>query len=219
MKNITKMSRAVGLIEKLARVLSKYVGDKLGKPIETMPIFTLTTGKRCYGYTTTYAKWKTQDGGKHEIGISAEYWEDTIELVDTITHEFIHIWNLENNIQDVSRGGYYHNKKFKDACDKCGLGTFHDDGIGWNTNGNLNDELMEIACNFDSEKMTVEAPPAYPVMGSPNTNGTAGQTATVGGKKKTVWRNECPNCKAVARTTKKIPLICGTCMIKMVDDD
>ena len=216
MKEMVKMSRAVGMIEKLARVISEHVGNRLGKQIETMPIFTLVTGKaHCYGYATTYAKWKTANGGKHEIGISAEHWDDAIALVDTITHEFVHIWNMENGIQDVSRGGYYHNRRFKESAEKCGLKCEIQGNAGWNTINELDDDLFEIACRFDVDKMSVNS---FGLQGlNIPGNGTPNATPTQNGGKKSVWRHECPKCKAVARTTKKIPLVCGTCMIAMVD--
>lgn len=220
MKKLVKMSRAVGMIEKLARRISDHVGKCLGAPIETMPIFTLTTGKaHCYGYATVNEKWNTADGKKREIGISAEHWNDPIALVDTITHEFVHIWNLENNIQDVSRGGYYHNNKFKEAAEKCGLRCEKFPGCGWNTVNDLSGELFEIACEFDVEKMSVENSGYSGSFGTSGTSGTTTTTTITNGGKKTVWRHQCPQCKAIARTSKKTPLVCGVCMVAMIDDD
>lgn len=38
-------------------------------------------------------------------------------------------------------------------------------------------------------------------------------------KRKDDWRHVCPKCKAIARTTKKFPLICGICKVEMEIED
>lgn len=46
-------------------------------------------------------------------------------------HEMVHLCNLQNGIIDVSRGGRYHNKKFKEKAEESGLIVEHHQTYGW----------------------------------------------------------------------------------------
>lgn len=46
-------------------------------------------------------------------------------------HECVHLWNMQQGVKDTSRGGAYHNKKFRDAAVARDLDIRHDPRIGW----------------------------------------------------------------------------------------
>lgn len=215
MKEITKMSRMVGFVEKLGRLIAEHISFVMGVAIKQMPIFTIVTDKpNVYGYATVREKWRIGENGCREIGISAQNMDDIFALVDTIAHEFVHVWQEENGIQGVSRGGYYHNKKFKEMAEKIGLKCVEYKGCGWNTINELNGRLLEIACEYEQELI-------MQVIGSSANEGvTSGNGSLVSisedGQKKNSWRHVCPICGCKARTTKEIPLICGNCKVEMI---
>ena len=49
----------------------------------------------------------------------------------TILHEMVHLYNIQHDIQDCSRGGTYHNKKFKAEAEKHMLRIEKDKRYGW----------------------------------------------------------------------------------------
>ena len=68
----------------------------------------------------------------HEIAISAEYFtRPTANWVATMVHEMVHLYCHENEIEDTSNGGRYHNKRFKKEAEKRGLVIDKADIIGW----------------------------------------------------------------------------------------
>ena len=74
-----------------------------------------------------------KDDGFYEINLCAEYLSRPFEQVaETLLHEMVHLFNLQENVQDTSRGGTYHNKKYKDAAEAHGLTVEKDKKYGWN---------------------------------------------------------------------------------------
>lgn len=79
-----------------------------------------------YGHFTPWKSWKAETGesveDKCEIAISTEHLNrPNIAILGTLLHEMVHLHNYINDIQDVSRQGRYHNKRFLDAALKFGM--------------------------------------------------------------------------------------------------
>ena len=216
MKRLNKMSRTIGAIEKIARIASTELFEKrLGKPIQEMPIFTVNNRHRnAWGYTSVARVWEVDGEQKREIGITARLLTaDITEIVDTIIHELVHIYALENNIQDVSRGGYYHNKEFKRLAETVGLKCVECGSAGWNTTPKDNMFIIEFICEHNIEEflMSSDEQSRVPQMPTQSNHGT-----TTTGTRKNSWKHTCPKCGAIARTGKpSIILVCGDCMERM----
>jgi len=87
--------------------------------------------KRWYGYCTTKKVWDINEEEKYEIAISAEYLNREFhEVVATLMHEMVHLYNLAHDIKDVS-GTQYHNKRFRIEAEKRGLVITYAKDIGW----------------------------------------------------------------------------------------
>lgn len=212
MKKGTKMSRTVGTLEGLYN----HLNEDFFKGELPTPIITVQSSPRSYGHCTVRKVWKREEEDyTYELNISAEYTDREVEeILDTMLHEMIHIYHLENGIQDVSRGGLYHNNKFKAMCDKIGLKAFHTDKYGWNTTGEGNEMLIEYALSigfygFEIARQTPTVPSGFalpPVGGAP--------LPPSGDKKPSSTRKyQCPKCKNSFRATKDINVICGDCLL------
>lgn len=127
MKETTKMSRAVGYLEKIFRALNQnFFGGELEEPI-----ITIQSTPSAYGHVTVYKTWKRKEDWRHELNIGAETLNRPIEnVVATMLHEMVHLYNLAHEIQDCSRGGSYHNKKFRDEAERRGLHIEHHQKYG-----------------------------------------------------------------------------------------
>lgn len=80
--------------------------------------------RKTMGWCTTVPVWGDKEGKikLYEINLSAEFLDlSFIETMDTLLHEMIHLYHKVNNIQDCSRKGRYHNKKFRDKALEIGF--------------------------------------------------------------------------------------------------
>lgn len=77
-----------------------------------------------------------------ELALNPEFFQNPLEVVDTILHELVHVYCKQNGIKDTSRNGYYHNQKFKKIAEEFGLSCIATDS-GWNTSPEGNESNLE----------------------------------------------------------------------------
>lgn len=154
---------------------------------------------------------------RHELNIGAETLERPIEnVVATMMHEAVHLYNLAHGVQDCSRGNTYHNKRFKEEAERRGLVIEHHPTYGW-TITEPSEELIDYIIKQGWTEIRMNrggdwTPPA-------STGGKAGNGGTDAGaaapKRSSTRKYVCPCCKNSVRATKAVNLICGDCMEKM----
>ena len=130
MKETTKMSRAVSQLEHIYNSLNTdFFSAEL-----PVPIITVQSKPGTYGHCTTAKVWQRKNGGAYELNIAAEVLNYPIEeTLDTMLHEMVHLYCRENGIKEVSRGGKYHNGRFKAIAEAHGLTCVPCGQYGWNT--------------------------------------------------------------------------------------
>ena len=77
--------------------------------------------KGTFGHCKVYKTWtdKSNEGKRREINIDTVGLGRTkTEIFTTLHHEMVHLYNIEHEVQDTSRGGSYHNKKFRDEAER-----------------------------------------------------------------------------------------------------
>ena len=140
MKQTTKMSRAVSQLEHIYNSLNS---DFFDEELPT-PIITVQSKPGTYGHCSVAKVWQRKNDKTYEMNISAETLNYPIEeVIDTLLHEMCHLYCRENNIKEVSRGGKYHNKRFKEVAETHGLTCVPCGQYGWNTTPG--DNLVEYA--------------------------------------------------------------------------
>ena len=217
MKTIVKTSRLAGQLEKLFRMLNE---DFFDNQLET-PIITIQSTPRAYGHYSVSPIW-TVNGYemKHEINIGAGTLDRPIEnTVATLLHEMVHMYNdTVLNVQDVSRGGTYHNKLFRSTAESHGLVCLRTDKYGWSdTSSTISDTLIEwlLANDIQEIRLNRNEPSGYRITGGNTTaNGGPLPTAT---KKSSTRKYLCPCCGQSVRATKTVNIICGDCLRPMVE--
>lgn len=125
-------------------------------------------GKRsCYGWFTVAKVWSSShDKELHEINISAEHIgsRKMIEVLQTLLHEMLHLYASENEIQDTSRSGGYHNKRFKQIAEEHGMSYNHDkpnSKIGYSAVELTNESIATIEswnlkeASFDISRLSI----------------------------------------------------------------
>lgn len=198
MKNV---STAVKFLEDAFEALNnRFFANELEKPM-----ITIQSTPKVYGHFTTYDAWALQDGSEHigrkEINIGAETLDRPIaNIIATLVHEMVHYWCLLNGVQDTSRGGTYHNKKFKNAAEEHAILIEYDKRIGWSVTQPSETLIAFVhdqgwnGINFSRNGGVAEAKPK---------------------KKSSTRKYTCPICGQSVRATKTVNIICGDCMCAM----
>ena len=78
-------------------------------------VITIYPTPGAYGHFTPWKSWEGAGGaGYCEINLgAATVNRPVIESIATLVHEMTHQWCYERGVKDTSRGGTYHNKRFK----------------------------------------------------------------------------------------------------------
>lgn len=214
MKEIVKTSRLAGQLEKLFRMLN---ADWFSNELET-PIITIQSTPRAYGHYTVYDAWDVKGDGRKEINIGAGTLDRPIEeVVATLLHEMCHMYNdTVLNVQDCSGSSHmYHNKMFRRAAESHGLICTHT-RYGW-SHTEPADALIEWILENDIQeiKLNRNEPGGIRIAGG-NAAASGGTVAGTTSKGHSI-RYKCPVCGQLARTTKTARLICGDCLLPMLE--
>ncbi len=214
MKEITKTSRLAGQLEKL---YSKLNNDFFGGELE-QPIITIQSTPRAYGHYSLFNAWTVKGEGRREINIGAGTLDRPIEnVVATMLHEMCHMFNdTIAGVQDCSRGGSYHNKYFKSAAEAHGLTVSRSEKYGWSITA-PSDELIEWILNNNIQEILINRNEPFGIRVAGGNSTASGGTGIPAGKKGHSRRYSCPCCGAIVRATKAVNVVCGDCMVKMVE--
>lgn len=212
MKETVKTSRTAGYLEKIFRALNtRYFAGELEEPI-----ITIQSTPRAYGHVTVAKAWaKGQQGEqRHELNIGAGTLNRPIEeVVATMLHECVHLLNLQIGVQDTSRGGAYHNKRFKKAAEERDLKISYDSRIGWSIT-EPTDSLIEFILEQGWEEIHMNRQEGFFIRGGGNPSGGATSTGTA--RPSNVRKYQCPCCRNSVRATKAVNIACLDCGVPML---
>ena len=216
MKETTKTSRVAGYLEKMFRAIN---ADSFAGKLEE-PIITIMSTPGAYGHVTVSKVWRAKGSERYELNMAADWLERPIEnVVSTLIHEMTHLYNMQMGIQDCSRGGTYHNKKFKEEAEKHMISIEKHEKYGW-TLTSPTDELLEYIMEQGWGDIDMGRGCLFGLFGGKDTGkpGKGAQGSTGGEdepKKGSSRRYQCPSCKAIVRATKDLKIICGSCNIDL----
>lgn len=198
MEESNSLQLVIGKLEDLFEVFNqKFFNNELVKPVITV---SPDTTKGAYGWCTAWKAWRNdQDSdGYYEINLCAEYLSRPFEeTCGTLIHEMVHLINLQNGIQDTSRSGMYHNKKFKETSEKHGLIVVKSEKYGWCIT-KLSKESLEFVKLLDEQSFKLYRSKIPKI-----------KTSSSSSSRKYV----CPCCETIIRATKEVNVKCGDCGI------
>lgn len=216
MKQTTRTSRTAGLLEKMFRSLNRdfFPGEEV-----TEPIITIQSTPRAYGHVSVCNTWKRKGEDCKELNISADWLERPIEnIAATMLHEMVHIYNMEHGVKDCSRGGAYHNKKFKEEAERRGLVIEYDAKIGWSVTS-PSDRLLEYILEQGWTEIQMGRNPLFGLIGTAGGKDKDGGTdaGTEKPRKSSTRKYQCPCCGNSVRATKEIRILCMDCEEQMLE--
>lgn len=216
MKELTKISRVAGYLEKIYRFANAdFFGNELGTVV-----ITLKSTPDAYGHISIGERWTVNEDGKRELNISTSYLSrDIVEVVATLLHEMVHEYCLIHDIKDTSRGGSYHNKRFKEiAEEKVGLQIEYDKRIGWSVT-HATETVIDFCIRHDLTDIQMcdhsGLGRGFFGGGSSTTGGTPGAPGTKVKKPSSTRKYECPCCGCSVRATKSVRIMCIDCQEEM----
>ena len=207
------MSRAVSQLEHIYNSLNAdfFAGEL------PMPIITVQSKPGTMGHCSVSKIWQRKDDKTYELNIAAEVLNYPIEeTLDTMLHEMVHLYCRQHDIKEVSRGGKYHNKRFKAIAEEHGLTCVPCGQYGWNTTPG--DNLVEYALNKGWNEILLGRNSLPPAMRTGATGTAQPGTAPGGGKRPSSTRKLiCPKWSQSVRATRKVNILCGDCLLPMVE--
>ena len=205
MKQTVKTSRTAGYLEKIFRALNdRYFDNELPEPI-----ITIQSTPRAYGHLTLSEVWTAGENKRHELNIGAGTLDRPIEnVVATLLHEMVHLYNVTNGIKDTSRGGTYHNKRFKAAAEARDLIISYDSRIGWSVT-QPGEGLLDfiLSQGWTDIRMGRNDPIFFGGVGGTRSNG--GEQPPK--KPSSTRKYACPCCGMSVRATKEVRVMCLDC--------
>ena len=189
------MSETIATLEKLFEALNRiYYENSLPKVV-----ITVQTTPKAYGHCSTKKIWTSgiESEAMYEINIGAEYLSrEFAEVAATLNHEMVHLYCLENGIQDTCQNGRYHNKTFKEEAVKRDLLIGYNKASGYSPTEATPafkekleqagfTESIEISRSFKARK-------ASSVRAKPH-------------------KYVCPICGQTVKSTAELNLVCGIC--------
>lgn len=205
-RKITTMSElSAALMAAFNAINRDFYGGELEKAI-----ITVKEGKRknAYGWIECNKNWKQNGKERHEINISVDFiGERTVsQTITTLMHEMVHLYNIMHDIKDTSRGGVYHNKRFKETAEAHGLQCEHNEHIGWSHTTPTPDTKKWIEENINIKSFEVYKRVADSAKGGASK------------PKQSMQKKVCPCCGNIARVTSEFKLICGECDEEMKEE-
>lgn len=213
MKQTIKTSRTAGQLEKMFRALNAHF---FASELEE-PIITLKNTPGAYGHITCGKVWRAGESTRYEINIgTATLYRPIEEISATLLHEMCHEYNLMHDIQDCSRGGSYHNKKFKTCAEEHGLLIEHHEKYGWTiTSPSL--ALLEFVEMQGWQDIEMNEGFAFRIPGGEKTGSKEkpGEGTKPPRKPSSTRKYICPKCGNSCRATKAINIMCMDCNEQM----
>ena len=212
-KQLNNVQRAQQYLKKIFRLLNEQIFDGELEDVQVV----LSNNSRVYGYyTLNSATWTGQANGEqfaqHEIGISSQYLasREIFEVVATLTHECCHHLAHLKKVRDVSRNGYWHNKRFKQIAEQHGLIVEQHPKVGYGVTS-CSERLLQFCIDNDLQEFQLNRSSDYyiPVGGSSPSPGGSAATTT---RRSSSYKLLCPCCGCTVRATKLgVRLMCISC--------
>ncbi|MDT0149995.1 SprT-like domain-containing protein [Priestia aryabhattai] len=168
-------------------------------------IITVNTSSKAnvLGWFTPSKVWEAGEKEYHEINLVAENLRrGKMQVLQTLFHECLHLYNHQNNIKDTSRGNAYHNKRFLATALDFGFEYLHeapDAKIGYSM-VTLTKTTFDTIDSWDLDDKAFDL--------SRKTFGKGKE------KKKTTWKWTCeclPKPQTVRTTKPELRAICPDC--------
>ena len=174
------------------------------------PVITISPKPGTNGHFTPWRSWASGEDAFHEINLGAEtIGRPVAEVMATLLHEMVHLHCHEQGIKDTSRGGTYHNGRFRIEAEKRGLVIAYDKRIGWSLTS-PGDSLLLMARQGAFKKVEGELRELHR-LGRP-------AAASAAKRPSSTRKYTCPRCGMSVRATRAVRVKCVECDEELTSD-
>lgn len=167
-------------------------------------VITIQSSPKTNGYITLDKLWTVEGERFREINISAENMKRPPEnVLATLLHEMVHLYCMENGIEDTSKNGRYHNKLFKKEMESRDLKAEYVTYYGY-TKTSPTDAFLVTLKQYDLLLPLDKFRATIPKLG----NNTRPKSST--------RKYVCMQCGISVRATKEVHIACMDCKLQMV---
>ena len=215
MKQIDKMSRLTGELEKCFRMMNR---DSFDDSLPT-PVITVVPTAKAYAHYVPFDIWDTKDAPKREINIASGTLDRPLEnILASLLHEMVHMYNdCVLHVQDTSRQGTYHNRRFAQTAEAKGLIVTRSDKYGW-AHTEPGDRLLDwILAHDELREIDMNRSSSFLGAVGVGTHSGSSRISIPGTKTGHSRKYVCPCCHNSVRATKAVNILCGDCMEPMLE--
>ncbi|NYB73770.1 SprT-like domain-containing protein [Sedimentibacter hydroxybenzoicus DSM 7310] len=204
------VSEVTAFLEQAYNVLNQHYFGGILPPV----IITVQSSPKTNGHYTKFDAWEQSNQGYREINISAENLNRPIQcVIATLIHEMVHHFCDQQGIKDCSRGGVYHNKKFKEQAQQRDLIIEYNPRIGFSVTS-PSYALVAFIEGQGWQGIDLSRVGGHSVPGGGSDN--AGNSGGDNGKPKSSTRKyQCRVCQNSVRATKEVHIACLDCNTQM----
>lgn len=202
-----KVSDEVKFLEEAFDVLNqRYFESALQKVA-----ITIQSTPKAHGHFTPWDSWAEGSATMKEINLGAESLKRPVpEIVATLLHEMVHYYCHVNGIQDASRSYTYHNKRFKEECEKRDLVISQARVVGYSVTKPSETLSRLVSEQGWNDRIKLFRERKSPCKGGSADSGKSG--ADQKEKKKSSTRKYiCPLCGMSVRATREVRIACMEC--------
>ncbi len=124
-----------------------------------------------------------------------------------------HYYNFENGIQDCSRGGTYHNRRFKETAEAHGLVVSYSEKYGW-SHTEPSDDLLNLVLEYGLTDILINRN-EFSAFQIPGTGTHSGAQTPPLSKPSSTRKYICPCCGMSIRATREVNIACLDCNEQM----
>lgn len=127
----------------------------------------------------------------------------------------VHLYHLQLGVNDTSRSGLYHNKRFKKGAEEHGLLVSKDSRYGFCLTS-LNPDARAFAASLDGSafKLYRKERPAAPQKDDAGPKNIKKERTA---PPKNTLEYRCPKCQLTIRTSSEVHLLCMKCNVELMD--
>ena len=196
MQTLTEVTKR--LYEYFDLLNTHYYNDELVQPTITIQKDSSTKKNvTTFGWCSVEEIWSDGNERTREINICCESLNRPIEdVIGTLLHEMAHLYNLYNNIKDVSgASNQYHNDKFKKTAEAHGL-VVEKDRYGWHVT-HSNASTLEFLKSIDAKPFEISRKRQFKVEKPKKTRESHTYV--------------CPSCDAKVKSSTEVHVVCKDC--------
>ena len=200
------LSAIVAKLEGLFDLLNGlYFDAKLARPM-----ITVQSTPKSYGHCSTRKIWSSgaENEGEsyYEINTGAEFLNRPSEqTAATMAHEMVHLYCREIDLKETCQNGRYHNRLFKQECEKRDLQIKYDRAVGYSST----EPTDAFVCKLRESGFDLDVPFARHSLGIVKPRKA----------RKPQKLYVCNECGQSVKSTNELNLICGDCDERMVISD